>query len=355
MSEETQPNVDGNKFGLVIQGPMTSFGLSGSQFGRGKYSQSIESLVEVDCRKNVIQMATEAVKIFDAVAICTWTAPDLDSFSVNLPKGVSFLALDDPGGRKGKYKGRDSAEVTFYSNNKVRQFFGIESALKLIRSHSIDFAVKIRTDQSIDLHLLRKELNVFKLKNKGDFFFVPYILKSVPWAIPDFYIAGQVDRFLTLCQLMQSDFEFHSNVHRDLFFKGSLLNDPTQSLELMSMICRRTDIVNERERMLVNSLLNNWLIGSRNLFKSLTWRNQPVEFCKEDLAFVDEMTVFENLIVASEQTPDLNFGQLFHKILGLNFWQVVSILLRRITIFIRARSSKMVRKAMANSYKRDLK
>lgn len=285
MITKTQGSKRVNSFGLIIQGPISSTGIAGSKFGRGKYSQDINSLVQMDCTENILTLASEGVKCFDSVILSTWDTESSVKLEIRLPKAVKLLKLQDPGGREGKYKGKNLSESVFYSNNKVRQFYGIEKATQLMISKGIEFTVKIRTDQCLDLRLLYSELASYYNDWYVKGFFVPYLLKSVPWAIPDFFIGGESRKLLELSELMQAQFEFHGNVHRDMFFKGSLLWNPGLTLDCMSLLHRREDKINAREARLVSSLLPYWLLGSSQLFDSLRWRGEPVAYEADSLVF----------------------------------------------------------------------
>ena len=334
------------RFGLVIQGPTNSFGLSGGQFGKGKYSQSLETLTNMDCRQNVLELAQKAIDYFDHVIVSTWRSPGLEKFANSLPAKVDFLMLDDPGGRPGKYIGSGYQESNFYSNNKVRQFFGLEAALIKMQEKSIDVTAKLRTDQNLDLEMLRLELDMLYKSGTEVIFFVPYFLKSVPWAIPDFYLAGNTERFLVLSKFMQTSFEFHANVHRDLFFKGSLIGDPVMSSNVFSMLHRRVDKVTEKEAELIHSLLSFWSSGSFELFQSLTWRNEKVSFERQKLIFKRDEIEIESMPTVPDGNVEIDFIKVIKTLFGLNLQGILTLKIEALFFSIHRKLGALMRKLL---------
>lgn len=266
---------------------MISRGISGTQFGLGKYRLNSNSLVELNCVENVVKLLSLGLELFDYAILSTWDNEHTHQLIEDFPIEVQKLILKDPGGRAGKHKQKFVGQQSFYDNNKVRQFHGLEPALKVMKDKGIEYVLKVRTDQNLDLDLIKEELNHFIENVKGKGFFVPYLLQAVPWAIPDFYIAGETESFLRLSQIMQSEYEFHRNVHRDLFLKGSLLFEPTIAWELMPMRHRTEDKVTNKEALLIEALLPIWTTGSSKLFESLTWRGENVVFKNSELVFSD--------------------------------------------------------------------
>ena len=101
--------------------------------------------------------------------------------------------------------------------------------------------------------MLVAELGDFS-NNAGTEVFVPYTLLSVPLAIPDFFIAGRPRNLLSLRELMMSDFEFHLDIHRDLFFKGSMVIRPHLTLAVMFMTQGSNDRVTVAEEQVMRKI-----------------------------------------------------------------------------------------------------
>jgi hypothetical protein len=274
--------------GLIIQGPISSPGITGDMFGKGKYSIDSSKIVNFQCQENIVNLCKSARPHFEKIIVSTWDNQESRKFKEGIPAAVEVLLLQDPGPRPGKYKPKNEYEIEFLSNNKIRQFQGIRAALEILRKCNLDLIVKVRTDQYIDIPKLATELREFSNNVADRGFFVPYTLTSVPWAIPDFFIAGTPRNLLSLCELMTSSFEFHWNVHRDLFFKGGLVLQPHLTLSVMSMTQRSNDRVTGPEAQVMRRIQEIWLNGSQDLFSAMSWRGKTIEFNKNEICFLTE-------------------------------------------------------------------
>jgi hypothetical protein len=112
-------------------------------------------------------------------------------------------------------------------------------------------------------------------------------LSEVPWAIPDFYMAGATQKILELSRLMQSNFEFHENVHRDLFFKGVLVQSPSSLECILRFVQRKSDYLEPREIPVMLNLQSFWGIGSEELFSTLTWRGECINYDSKNVVFAN--------------------------------------------------------------------
>lgn len=267
------------KFGLVIQGPINSGGFTGQTHGYGKTRATRDLLVNFDCNDTISQNIRGAKDLFDCIVVSIWKN---DAKKLNLatePKS-KFLWLDDPTPSPAKMRKALPGFKDFGYINTIRQFYSVLEGLKYLKSQGITHAVKLRSDQSLNTKLLFEELKLFALSSKKKFF-VPFIASDTPWTIPDFYIAGEIDNFISLCEFMiNSSFSFHKNVHRDLFFKSFLLfSDKSKITDLRNFFIYRDKADTELQRMSRSALENIWTAGSKALYSSLIWRGESI---KED-------------------------------------------------------------------------
>jgi hypothetical protein len=277
--------------GLVIQGPLLSRGINGRDFVSGKSSVSSEDITNYNCLRNIESCLKDASDKFEKVIISTWASEKphlLEELQSLQDKNIEILVVEDPGSRVGKYSSRQKEIGNFHANNKIRQFRGKEEALKILSEDKIGLSLMVRSDQKIDMQVLVSQFKTLFGSKKSNGFFVPYFLKNVPWAIPDFYMGGDTIELLKLSRLMQSDFEFHNNVHRDLFFKGVLAKSPTHLDQVLRFVNRKNDIVTNDEVELLRQMQTFWLAGSEDLFSSLIWRGEKIIYQTNNYWFANE-------------------------------------------------------------------
>jgi len=277
--------------GLVIQGPLLSRGINGRDFVSGKSSVSLENITNYNCLRNIESSLEDARDKFEKIIISTWSSEkphlleELQSFQ---DKNIKILVVEDPGSRVGKYSSRQKETGEFHANNKIRQFRGKEVALRILSEEKIGLSLMVRSDQKIDMQALVSQSKTLFENKKSNGFLVPYFLKKVPWAIPDFFMGGDTIDLLKLSRLMQSDFEFHNNVHRDLFFKGVLAKSPTHLDQVLRFVNRKYDFVTHDEVEILRQMQTFWIAGSEDLFSSLVWRGERINYQTNNYCFANE-------------------------------------------------------------------
>ncbi len=206
-----------NKIGLIIQGPLVSFGKSGRTAAR-KLSMSSgmgeDGLVRHDCRATIRRVVNDFGNLFDAVVISTW---DTEVQPDDQWVGATLVAVPDPGAVMA------ASPLAYKAHNRNRQFVGIQHGLVWLREHAdVAYVVCMRTDQYLDLRAL---LDSFARRLQGEsdgaeMICVPY---SRPGAflVSDFYFAATVDTLdaFLKAQLSYDRFEFIVDVHRDMILK----------------------------------------------------------------------------------------------------------------------------------------
>jgi len=210
-------NVKNKKIALVIQGPLLSIGKGGHNAHISQNKLKKSDLVCYDCRENIKKLINDFGSLFDLIVISTWD--NQIKASDQWPAGVKIVAKPDPGGieRPGLYKER----------NKYRMFTGIKNALDEIDkiNKKIDYVVRIRTDQYLDLWELIKSFfrglnNTNKNCYRNELIFVP-LFRPVDFTVADFYFASTLQAMKKFCNAILSydNFEFFPNVHREIILK----------------------------------------------------------------------------------------------------------------------------------------
>jgi hypothetical protein len=141
----------------------------------------------------------------------------------------------------------------------------------------LDHAIKIRTDQTLDLKLLFNDYSFF-LERSNKKFLIPFLTDDEPWSIPDFYIGGKISDFNDLALLMINEkFQFHKNVHRDLFFKGAFINSEFFNENYLSDFFVFRDFQNKNLSKILNVSRDRiWSPASKELYNSVIWRGEPI-------------------------------------------------------------------------------
>lgn len=297
--------------GLVIQGPLLSTGLSGETAGHGKTRVKSERFVEYNCVSNVSNQIEKASEIFDYIVLSTWKGSNKvielkDKFPL-----VDVLELEDPlGGKTSPKKGG-----TTFKDSQARQFFSTLEGLNLLESKGCDYALKIRTDQFMDMKELIKSFNRFMSSNR--MFFVPYLRGDIPTIIPDFYMGGRTKDLQCLSDLLCSQtFRFHRNVHRDIFWKSMLLQKEVISkLNPFHLIFEGHNFSLDAAIIVKDNLESVFYPSSRQLYNTLIWRGAAVKSAPGQAYFEREMTAFCNEMFTND-SYSLDFGLITRNVLN---------------------------------------
>ena len=182
------------KFGLLIQGPFLSIGR-----GAGNYNLlpgKIGEIIEYDASRSVTRNIEKYSNIFNEIIISTWNdekiSDEFNNFLKNY-KNVSLKAFE-------KEKSKTSLpskviEGFTVNNNQLLQYDGCYKGASLFRD--VDYVIRIRTDQEIDLEELIKDCK--KNPNK---IIVPALYQSNGYyAMDDFYFCGPTDKFLSFVKI----------------------------------------------------------------------------------------------------------------------------------------------------------
>jgi hypothetical protein len=189
------------KIALVVQGPIISYGLSGNTVGHGKTRVDESRFVAHSCETDILKTLESALSLFDEVVLSTWEEQNTEFLSALQPK-IRIIKSKDPGTLIPNYRKQIKDKPFVNEINTLRQFTSTLNGLLSLNDVDISYAIKIRTDQLLDLKLLKEAL--FKLIESNRTYLTPYFSKTTPFAIPDFFLAGKLSELISLCRLMQS-------------------------------------------------------------------------------------------------------------------------------------------------------
>lgn len=204
------------RFGLIIQGPLTSFGRGGDKAHLPTQDFGEDGLVRMDCRENIRRIVENFGGLFDVIVISTW---DGEVKPGDGWPGAIVSTCPDPGGIKSKSGGL----YTYKDNNKYRQFVSTYNGITEIEKQAeVDYVIKIRSDQYVDL---QKMINTFlqmidKEECPEQLVFAPY-LQPATFLLHDFYFAASFRALKAFCEAILSfdRFEFIDSVHREMVLK----------------------------------------------------------------------------------------------------------------------------------------
>jgi len=302
------------KIGLILQGPIIGGGLTGTTYGQGKTNAPVSRFKSFD--------ATESIKAniklgnkFDQIVISTWDnepTETLKEFLADFPR-CAIIESPDPTPNPKQKRIPVPGIPYVHQSNKVRMFYSTRMGLEHLREAGIDYAIKIRTDQTIDLGLLYDEFLNFVSAKKGQIF-LPCLRENTPWIASDFYFGGRVDLLESICKILEnSENEFHENVHVDFFFKSHyLIQGIYENIDLRAyLIETNTDPVSQdTDAIIKKSIQEIWIPGSRKLYESLVWRGEKLQFIQLDSFFSDSGRNFSFNYAVGNWNLNFNFSAL---------------------------------------------
>jgi hypothetical protein len=327
------------KIGLILQGPIIGGGLTGATYGQGKTNAPVSKFKSFDATES-IKANIKLGKRFDQIVISTWESEPteaLEEFLVDFPNCAIIKSLDPTPNPKQSRKPVPGIPFV-HQANKVRMFYSTRMGLELLREAGIDYAIKIRTDQTIDLELLYNEFLSFAMGNQKKIF-LPLLRENTPWIASDFYFGARVDLLESLCKFLECcSNEFHENVHVDFFFKSYfLIQGIYENNDLRAyFIDTNTDPVSrDTDAIIRKSIDLIWSPGSRKLYESIVWRGEKLRFIQKDSYFNGSTRAFKFDYQVGNWNRNANFNTL--KSIALGEVNVIFFLLSYFCIAIRKR------------------
>lgn len=308
------------RIGLILQGPIIGGGLTGTTYGQGKTNAPVFKFKTFDAMES-IKANIKLGKKFDQIVISTWEnepTDTLEEFLVDFPNCAIIKNPDPTPNPKQKRKPIPGIPYV-HQSNKVRMFYSTRMGLEFLRESGIDYAIKIRTDQTIDLELLYDEFLGFARENKKKIF-LPLLREDTPWIASDFYFGARVDLLESVCKFLEgSTNEFHENVHVDFFFKSYFLIQgiyENHNLKAYLMDTNTDDVSRDTDAIIKKSIEEIWSPGSRKLYESIVWRGEKLQLVQMDSFFSDSNRDFSFNYAVGNWNRNVNFSALKRITLG---------------------------------------
>lgn len=294
------------KTGLIIQGPLISGGFTGKTQGSGRTRAKASELVNFNCQDTINENIACASNLFDSIVLSTW-----ENEKVELEdKSVKVLFLKDPTPQPPVSRRPIPGFPDFNKLNNVRQFFSVWNGANYLENLGIEYVIKIRTDQSLDIKMLFQEFHFF-ISNIKKPYFVPFLYSSNRWMIPDFFIGGAIHDIQQISiDMMNPAKQFHPNVHRDLFFKACFKQGANLNLSLFP----NAFIDEDKESVILEQIVEHafnrvWHPGSKELYSSIVWRGESINHNFSDKLFAGKNFFDYNPKLVSNAKPSINWNQ----------------------------------------------
>jgi hypothetical protein len=169
--------------GLIIQGPLISYGRTGETVDIPASKVKDTDIVSYDCRINLDKIIDSYGHLFDEIILSTWN--DNIEYYNNKIKVIKIKHEIIPDILSKNHKAQNKYTQ---QNNMLRQYIGTNIGINSFEL-KIDYLVKIRTDQFLQLdHIVNWLLNNKDEHKIG----VPHRYKNEIY-LSDFYFAGRYD------------------------------------------------------------------------------------------------------------------------------------------------------------------
>lgn len=206
------------KFGLVIQGPILSYGRTGKTGIISASKVEEKHVVKYDSNDSISKIINSFGKIFDVIVLSTW-----ESEKQYLKKDINAETIFLDSSKAPAFKKIGFSKKTFHNNptaldNRLKQFYSTFKGIEFIDNNfNVDFVVKIRTDMFIDLSKLTQHIESH-YKSVSDKILIPHFTYG-KIHFGDFYFAGNIQNMKNYFFYMSKNLRVQSSVHRELFFK----------------------------------------------------------------------------------------------------------------------------------------
>jgi len=291
------------KLGLIIQGPLTSRGISGKDAHiKQRNDLKGEDLVTFDCRKNIKETVDKYGILFNSIVVSTW---ENEIRRTDSWRGVKVITSNNY-----EYMGETlDGELP---NNKFKQFYGILAGIRYLKKYTdVDFVVRTRTDQLVNIsNILDSVERYFKAgEYSNEVIFIPRLRRSNKGGCGDFYFAADINTFECFCNsfFKYNNFEFHRSVHNDIFFKYAYvkykkkLNIPEHGY-FPRLYKYNTRLCKHSLKLCKFMLQNVFKPLSYNCYKSIVWRGS--QFSSRGLREARKGEVFEKEFLKRKSASD---------------------------------------------------
>lgn len=262
--------INKSKLALVIQGPITSIGLTGNYFNQLLSTEQRNAKIVYNCYENVIEMAKNGMDYFDTVLIVTWSGELSESQCENLPS--PYIMLKKPI-EHATMSRRTNKESTYFGSKNL-QLAALQFALESESLSACDYFIKVRSDQQLNVsQLLGAMANFIKHENDSRIM-VPYLNMIHPDKFADFYFGANIDFMKRMLDHLQDNGEILPDFHRDMFYRlwEASLNRKLSVEEMDTIETEESVLKFEQFRRISVVSKSLFLPAGKDLWNTLSWR-----------------------------------------------------------------------------------
>lgn len=266
-----------------------SGGMTGATYGKGRTHAPNSSFVKFDTSEYISTNIAKASD-FDYIVVSTWDFEDTSKINIgdNAREKTHIILNVDPTPNAKKLRAAIDGVPHAHELNKVRQFYSTHQGIIKLKELGCTHALKIRTDQLVPVNQLFRELEEFaELTKRG--LVIPGLRRDNPLIINDFYLGGTISDFEIISSLMCNlEFQFHENVHIDLFYK-TIWGNPSLSLGIPFINYfldngRNCKKAGEFFGPITEELFHP---ASQEIYKTIQWRGERLSTVQSDMVFRD--------------------------------------------------------------------
>lgn len=203
------------KIGIVLQGPLFSPGRKPESSNISRSDLSKDDVINYIVVENISEIFHSYKDMFEIVCV-TWENEDpslLENLCIEIGEQNVFAIKDET-------RFVPSTSDVSGGNNKYRQFLSSLKGVEELRRRGCGYAIKARVDQKLDfLRLWEDFIHMRKYRPKS--VLVPWVWKSKPDVLIDFFFCAEVDLLEHIFYNYLHKPELFSGVHRDIFYRWS--------------------------------------------------------------------------------------------------------------------------------------
>jgi hypothetical protein len=301
------------KLGLVIQGPILSIGRTGKgiDFDPNRISQG--EFAEYDCTADIVANFKNYQDKFHSIVLSTWDS-EIISDELQECEGLDLVVINESESiRKFNFDYSSSA-------NLEKQFFSTLVGLNSLEKSGCNAAIKIRTDQVLDLNEMLENQNIFLQKK----LFVPFRLSDIPDYMHDFYFAGGIELLQKFCHNITGSKPHFSNVHRDLFYRFMDLTYPR--IFRLFYFPKGSDFSRLQQKRIERMWSTHLGILPASVWNSIIWRGSkiPVRNSISTKGMIFEgFEPHQNISSNFHRLPSFDFFAISRYFLGVSFTSLI--------------------------------
>lgn len=267
-----------SEIGIVIQGPLVSRGRTGVTAQIKRRNVKEEHIVNYDCVENIAKLV-EKFSGFGKIICVVWS-DEAEVHIENLQKliGVDRVVIVDNITKNIKPK-----KGILPGNNKYRQFYSSLKGVETVAEHGCKYAIKIRSDQYLDIYDLAKDF--LQIKDvRQNFIMVPRIYAgSSNDHLSDFYIGGKTNDLIACFSTYLSAPELFRNVHTDIFYRwASIMLGPSKFPPRILGIKTNMRYITKAWNVL-------YCPASLSVLQALLWRGDPILINRRKTKFLGDL------------------------------------------------------------------